>query len=300
MSWGGNNQGQGWGNNQGQGWGGQGGQGGQGGWGQGNQGQGQGWGNQQGQQGQQGQWGGQGAWNQGNQQQGQGWGNQGGQQGIGSQGQQGFNAGTKGWGAPLVTPWSQQQQQPQIPPQKPGIIGQLEQIGSNITSNLGFGGLGQNQTQSENFVPVPNQRYKIVSAINPSLGLDCSANPMNKNCLILWQFNGAPNQLWSFVPDNQGNYSIINAQNGGTLEIPDYSNAQQGVNLHVNQPNNTINEKWRIMPAQGGSKGKGFVLVSAHNQMVADISGGNVNNNTNIILWPSNSQLNQTWCIAPV
>jgi alpha-L-fucosidase 2 len=154
--------------------------------------------------------------------------------------------------------------------------------------------------QTENFIPVPNQSYKIVSAMNPSLGLDCSCNPMNKNSLILWQFNGAANQLWRFVPDNQGNYSIVNVQNGGTLEIPDHSNAQQGVNLLVNQPNNTINEKWRVVPAQGGAKGKGFAIVSAYNQLCADISGGNLNNNTNIILWPNNNQMNQTWCIAPV
>ena len=91
------------------------------------------------------------------------------------------------------------------------------------------------------FTPVPNQNYKIVSAINPSFTLDANANPVNKNCLILWGFHGGQNQLWRFVPDNTGNYSIINVVSGGTLEIPDQSNAVQGTWCHVNQPNNTIN-----------------------------------------------------------
>ena len=123
---------------------------------------------------------------------------------------------------------------------------------------------------------------------------------MNKFSLILWEFHGGPNQLWKFVPDNLGNYSIVNVASGGTLEIPDHSNAQQGTNLHVNQPSNTINEKWRVVPAQGVAKGKGFVIVSAFNQLALDIKGGIVANNTNIIIWQGNNQLNQTWCIAPV
>jgi hypothetical protein len=123
---------------------------------------------------------------------------------------------------------------------------------------------------------------------------------MNKNGLILWQFHGGPNQLWKFVPDNLGNYSIVNVGNGGTLEIPDHSNAQQGTKLHINQPNNTINEKWRVVPGQGASKSKGFAILSAYNQMAVDITASNMNNNTSLIVWPNGNQLNQTWCIAPV
>ena len=79
---------------------------------------------------------------------------------------------------------------------------------------------------------------------------------MNK--LILWEHHGNKNQQWSFIADGQGAYSIINCENGGTLEIPQASNGQPGTQVEVNQPNNTMNEKWRIMPAQGQSSGKGF------------------------------------------
>ena len=149
------------------------------------------------------------------------------------------------------------------------------------------------------FAPSPNQRYKILSAQNPSFCLDCSGDPMNLNKLILWQLNGGANQLWRFVPDNQGNYSIVNVKNGGTLEIPDYSNANQGTSLLVSQPSNTINEKWRVSPASGTGAGKGFTIQSACNSHAIDINGGNVNNGTNIIIWPGNNQLNQTWMIVP-
>ena len=83
------------------------------------------------------------------------------------------------------------------------------------------------------------------------------------------------------------------------MEIPG-NNTNQGAGLLVSQPNNTPNEKWRILPAQGAVKGKGFVIQSALNNNVADINGGNVANGTDIIVWSNGNQLNQTWCIAPV
>ena len=56
---------------------------------------------------------------------------------------------------------------------------------------MDVGGLGINMgvgvnVASEIFTPVPNKRYKIVSAQNPSLGLDCSGDPKAQNKVILW------------------------------------------------------------------------------------------------------------------
>jgi len=231
-------------------------------WGQ----QGQGWGQQGGQ-----------GWGQ---QGGQGWGQQGSQQGWGQQGGQGWGQqGSQGYGQPGFGQqgWNK----------GPNQFNQNSGFSTNVGVN--FNNMGQY------FSPLPNQTYKIVSAQNPYFSLDCSGDPMQQNRLILWQFHGGSNQLWRFIPDNQGNYSIVNVKNGGTLEIPDYSNASQGTSLLVSQPNNTINEKWKVVGAQGN----GFTILSAFNNLAIDINGGNVTNGTNIIIWPGNNQLNQTWQIVP-
>jgi hypothetical protein len=47
--------------------------------------------------------------------------------------------------------------------------------------------------------------------------LDSSGNPTAKYKAILWNNNNGVNQKWKFVPDGQGNYSILSAENGGTL-----------------------------------------------------------------------------------
>jgi len=64
---------------------------------------------------------------------------------------------------------------------------------------------------------LPNQNYKIVSALNPSYSLDANGHHQYKNQLIVYQFHGGQNQLWRFVPDNTGCYSIVNVLTGGTL-----------------------------------------------------------------------------------
>jgi len=117
-----------------------------------------------------------------------------------------------------------------------------------------------------------------VSAINPSYALDASGNVQQKNKLILYQFHGGANQLWKFVPDNQGNYSIINLASGGALEIPNHTTNQAGTQCLVGPQAGSINEKWKIVPGQGNAQGKGYVIQSAYNSLVLDISQGQVEN----------------------
>jgi hypothetical protein len=51
----------------------------------------------------------------------------------------------------------------------------------------------------------------------PYLVLDSSCNNSDKYKLIVWPSHNGANQQWKFVADGQGNFSIVNAQNGGTL-----------------------------------------------------------------------------------
>jgi alpha-L-fucosidase 2 len=145
------------------------------------------------------------------------------------------------------------------------------------------------------FNPQPNQTYKISLAQVPNMVCDCSGDPNQQLKLVLWSYHGGQNQKWRFVPDGQGNYSIINVEKGGTLEIPDYSNGQQGTQLHVSQPNNTINEKWKIVQGAGG-----FAIRSAQNyNLVFNALGGGCWEGDKIGIWPYEGHKNDTWSITP-
>jgi hypothetical protein len=137
----------------------------------------------------------------------------------------------------------------------------------------------------------------IYSALNPEFVID---NAKQTNKILIWKSHGGLNQQWSFLPNNDGSYSIRNAQSGGTLEIPDHSNAQLGVQICTSQPNGTINEHWRIVPAVGSEAGKGFEIVSAYNQNTLDIAGSKMQNGTPVVLYTNNHTNNQTWQIRPV
>jgi hypothetical protein len=78
------------------------------------------------------------------------------------------------------------------------------------------------------------------------------------------------------------------------------SNGKPATQVEVNQPNNTINEKWRIVPAQGAGSGKGYAIISAANGLALDAAGGKIQNDTKIIIYQNKDQINQTWAIAPV
>ena len=140
----------------------------------------------------------------------------------------------------------------------------------------GYGGHQQFESvdNTQPFYPTQGRRYKIVCAQDPNYSLGCSQNPNSKNKLILWDYHGQQNQQWEFRPCGNNTFAILNAANGGTVEIPDHSNTQAGVQLCVNQPNGTINETWIIRPAEGQSAGQGFSIASAYNGLCLDVSGG--------------------------
>ena len=84
-------------------------------------------------------------------------------------------------------------------------------------------------------------------------------------------------------------------ENGGTLEIPDHSNAQLGTQLCVSAPNGTINERWRLTSNQG----QGYIIESAFNGMVLDVCQEKYHNGTKVIIYNNQNSLNQTWAIRP-
>jgi hypothetical protein len=180
------------------------------------------------------------------------------------------------WG-PIVKPGSKRKQ-PSVQPSfgQPGYVQQQ-----------GFGG---------QFTPIPGQAYRIFLTQQPNMVLNSSGNPTALFKAIIWQGSNAPNEKWTFLSDGQGNYGIVSAASGGTLEIPDYSNYEQGTQVHVSQPNGTINEKWRIDFCQGS-----YVIRAASRlNLVLNVFGGGCNAGDAVGIWPhEGGRKNELWSFTP-
>ena len=144
-------------------------------------------------------------------------------------------------------------------------------------------------------MPQPGQKYVIAAAASPNMVMDSSGNPMERRKCILYERNYGENQKWVFVPGPNSSYFILNCQDRGTLEIPEQSQGQEGTQLHVAQPNNTVNEAWYIRPS-----GAGVSIHAASNQNLAmNVGQGLLIDEAWIIIWPFSGAENEIWRLIP-
>lgn len=102
----------------------------------------------------------------------------------------------------------------------------------------------------ETFVCKQNGIYKITSAARQNLALDACRDNAKLNKLIIYDYHGGPNQKFMIAPCENNTFAFFCTFNNGTVEVPANSN-QDGAHIEVNQPNNTPNEKWTIVPVKG-------------------------------------------------
>lgn len=95
-------------------------------------------------------------------------------------------------------------------------------------------------------------------------------------------------------PNDPGKVSFLSSQYGASIEVPDGSGGHQGTFLHVSQANNTINEKWQVIPSNGG-----YAIKTAINGLAFNVFGGVCNNGDKIALWPYEGRRNDIWAILP-
>jgi hypothetical protein len=126
------------------------------------------------------------------------------------------------------------------------------------------------------------------------MALDVSQDPQTKNKMLLWSKHQQKNQLFR-IKEQDGKYLILSSS-GATLEVPNNSTAK-GVQMYVNQPNNTPNEYWHIIPAKGEKDG--FFIKSFCGKCL-DVCESKTSNGTPVIQWDYNGGKNQIWYIQAV
>lgn len=82
--------------------------------------------------------------------------------------------------------------------------------------NQGFNNMNQG-FQQMGWHPTPGQRYKIVSALSPTMVLDVSQNPMDFNNLIIFTYGHTPNQKFYFQSAGNGKWGIFSVKTNQTV-----------------------------------------------------------------------------------
>ncbi|OUB80914.1 RICIN domain-containing protein [Bacillus wiedmannii] len=127
------------------------------------------------------------------------------------------------------------------------------------------------------FVPDPNSRYQIVTALNNSSALDM--NPNNNN-VHLWRYEGQNNAQWRFTYDqSRSSYVIRNVSNQNLVLAWNVPSTNNNVFATPFVPNND-EHYWIIEPFQDG-----YIFKNKRDEsLVLDVVGSSTGNGTNIVV----------------
>lgn len=110
--------------------------------------------------------------------------------------------------------------------------------------------------------------------------------------IIQWGYGGGTNQQWSFVPNADGSFRIVNRKSKLLLDSP--GGSTEGAQLDQWQDTTSDNQSWRLVDAGGGY----YRLVNVRNGLCADVEKGANDNGARVIQWSQGSGTNQQWQIV--
>ncbi|MEK5239403.1 RICIN domain-containing protein [Paenibacillus sp. FSL L8-0470] len=105
-----------------------------------------------------------------------------------------------------------------------------------------------------------------------------------------WPYHGGSNQLWMFVPLNNGYYAIVNKNSGQVADVEKYS-MQSGANIYQHSWHGESNQQWFLHDLGDGSQ-KISNLNSGH---VWDVEKYSMQSGANIYQHSWHGENNQRW-----
>ena len=138
--------------------------------------------------------------------------------------------------------------------------------------------------------------YYIQSVLDSRKVLDNAGDSKQAgNNVLLWEYNGRPNQRWELSYDDCGDATLINASSRMALDATGGS-CGYGTNVEQWHPTGGLPQKWHVVKNNDGT----FTLMAAvGNNMVVDIEGANPANGSNALLWANMGAANQKWRFIP-
>jgi hypothetical protein len=104
---------------------------------------------------------------------------------------------------------------------------------------------------------------------------------------------GATNQLWAFIPRDDGYYEIVNKHSRKVLDDSWCGSAGPGGSVYQFERHLGANQQWRIK--QAGKENHIQIFSRANGDFVLDVAGWSQEPNAQMVLWQNYHNGNQIW-----
>lgn len=144
---------------------------------------------------------------------------------------------------------------------------------------------------------LPEGTYAIQSNMRSGLVLDNAGDSkVAGSNVLVWEYNGKPNQKWRLTYDDAGLATLVNVSSGMALDVTYGSNAY-GTNIEQWDNIGSTAQKWSL---EDNGDGTVTLLSAVGGNMVADVERASANNGSNVLLWSVSGANNQRWRFVPV
>ena len=147
---------------------------------------------------------------------------------------------------------------------------------------------------AENPNIVPNGRYRIACYSNPNYVVDVSGkSTSNEGNVHIWEYVEGQNQQFD-VTYTDGHYNFKAVHSGKNLDLYKASSAA-GTSVIQYEPDGTAVQNWTLQNAGEGA----FYIVNS-NGLYMDVTGGTIENGTNLQGYTGNQSAAQKWYFIAV
>jgi len=142
-------------------------------------------------------------------------------------------------------------------------------------------------------VSMPNSiwgRHVITNSLN-GIAIDSGGNFGTPGTVILWGLNSGLNQMWDFSQNSDTSWNIISEATGEPLEDPG-GNTTNGTHADMWTWDHGANQRWWVDVQPDGT----YKIWNQASSLALD-SGSASANNSPLLLWGWNNQIQQRWVI---
>ena len=138
--------------------------------------------------------------------------------------------------------------------------------------------------------------YYVITDLSNNQNLDLyGAYAANATNIQTYAANTSCAQQWRLYSTPDGYITIESACGANMVLDVKGSSAKSGANIQLFVSNNSKNQKWSLRAGQVLPDGLYAMQPAQDSNKAIDVSGGNVNNGTNTLVWTSHLGVSQQW-----